>query len=145
MFALPWILSRHPSIFIHSDHCNFETVSSDPTNKSTELQKAVSKTHCNAPSILHQRNPLIPPIMAADTFSLYLNPDSGLAASNGTSSFNLPGTIMIVGVTAIAMGAWPIALGIAGWTAGAAGAAQLYGGCDEGEVAEGKEGEKEEL
>jgi hypothetical protein len=56
--------------------------------------------------------------MAADTFSPYLNPDSGLATSNGTSSFNIPGTIVIVGFTAVAMGAWPIALGFAGWTAG---------------------------
>ena len=56
--------------------------------------------------------------MAADTFSPYLNPDSGLATSNAKSSFSIPGTFLIAGVTAIAMGAWPIALGFAGWTAG---------------------------
>jgi hypothetical protein len=51
-------------------------------------------------------------------FFPYLNPISGMATSNGTSSFTVPGPIMVLGLTVTVMGGWPSLLGAAGWTAG---------------------------
>jgi hypothetical protein len=56
--------------------------------------------------------------MVANTFSPYLTPEPGMATSNATASITVPGSIMIIGATALAMGVWPLALGVAGWTAG---------------------------
>jgi hypothetical protein len=44
--------------------------------------------------------------------------DQPVFTSNSTTTCAVPNPIAILGMTAVAMGAWPLALGLAGWTAG---------------------------
>jgi hypothetical protein len=44
--------------------------------------------------------------------------DQPTFTSNSTTTFAVPCSIAILGMTAAVMGAWPLVLGAAGWTAG---------------------------
>jgi hypothetical protein len=44
--------------------------------------------------------------------------DQPMYTSNSTTSFVIPGPILVLGMTAAAMGLWPLVLGLAGWTTG---------------------------
>ncbi|KAF1943181.1 hypothetical protein EJ02DRAFT_421597 [Clathrospora elynae] len=52
--------------------------------------------------------------------------------SNNSSSFTVPGSVKILGVTALTMGLWALALGAAGWTAGGVAAGTFDAGMQAG-------------